>query len=82
MTNYPQFDKNPVALFMLASYVYDEQLHDLDQARAAYERIVNEYPESPFARDAAISIQQLGMTPEELIKMFESGEKTEERSQE
>lgn len=80
LTNYPQFDKNPVALFMLASYVYDEQLHDLDQARAAYERIVNEYPESPFARDAAISIQQLGMTPEELIKMFESGEKTEENS--
>ena len=72
VTNYPEFDKNPVALFMLATFVYDEQLHDLDKAREAYQQIIDNYPENPFANDAAIAITQLGMTPEELIRMFES----------
>lgn len=72
LERYPDYDKNSVALFMLATFVYDEQLHDLDQARDCYQRIIDSYPDSPFAADAAIAIQQLGMTPEELIKMFES----------
>lgn len=71
VTDYPSFDKNPVALFMMATFVYDEQLHDLDQARETYQQIVDNYPDSPFAHDAAIAITQLGMTPEELIRMFE-----------
>ena len=82
VTNYPEFEKNPVALFMLATFVYDEQQHNLDKAREAYQQIVDQYPDSPFARDAEISISQLGMTPDELIKMFESQEKSEDRSQE
>ena len=82
VNTYPKFDKNPVALFMLATFVYDEQLHDLDKARDAYQQVIDNYPESPFARDAEISITQLGMTPEELIKMFESQENTEDGSQE
>lgn len=82
VTTYPQFDKNPVALFMLATFVYDEQLHDLDKARVAYQQVIDQYPDSPFANDAAIAITQLGMTPEELIRMFESNEESEDRSQE
>ena len=72
VTNYPEYENNPVALFMLASFVYDEQLHDLDKARATYQRIIDEYPDTPFASDAAIAITQVGMTPEELVKMFEA----------
>ena len=71
LENYPQFDKNPVALFMLATFVYDEQMQDLDKARETYQQIVDNYPDSPFANDAAIAITQLGMTPDELVKMFE-----------
>ncbi|MBR4148259.1 MAG: tetratricopeptide repeat protein [Bacteroidales bacterium] len=72
VADYPKFDKNPVALFMLATFVYDEQQHDLDKAREAYQQVIDNYPESPFAKDAEISITQLGMTPEELIRMFEA----------
>ena len=68
---YPDYENNPVALFMLASFVYDEQLHDLDKARETYQRIIDEYPNTPFAADAAIAITQVGMTPEELVRMFE-----------
>lgn len=72
MKAYPKSDKAPVALFMLASFVYEDQLNDLDKARAAYQRILDEYPASPFANDAAASIKHLGMSPEDLIKMFEA----------
>ena len=74
VSNYPKFEKNPVALFMLATFVYDEQLHDLDKARETYQQVIDNYPDSPFANDASIAITQLGMTPEELIKMFEAQE--------
>ena len=36
VTDYPEYENNPVALFMLASFVYDEQMHDLDKARETY----------------------------------------------
>ena len=72
VADYPKFDKNPVALFMLASFVYEERLGDLDKARETYQQIIDNYPDSPFAGDAALSIEHLGMTPEELIKMFEA----------
>lgn len=71
VTDYPEYENNPVALFMLATFVYDEQLHDLDKARETFQRVIDEYPSTPFADDAAIAITQLGMTPEELVRMFE-----------
>lgn len=74
LSAFPKYDKNPVALFMLATFVYDDQLHDLDKARECYQRIMRDYPESPFARDAAISIEQLGMSPDELVRRFEERE--------
>ena len=74
IANYPEFDKNPVALFMLATFVYDDKLHDYDKARECYHRIMKDYPDSPFAKDAGIAIEQLGVSPEELIRMFEENE--------
>lgn len=71
VADYPSFEQTPVAMFMLANFIYDEQLHDLDKARETYQKIVDDYPDSPFANDAAISITQLGMTPDELVRMFE-----------
>lgn len=74
LEGYPEYDNNSAALFMLAAFVYDEQQQDLDKARETYQRIIDDYPDSPFVNDAAISITQLGMTPDELVKMFEETE--------
>lgn len=71
LTDYPDYESNPVALFMLASFVYDEQLQDYDKARETYQRIIDNYPDSPFAKDAALAIPQLGIPLDELIKSFE-----------
>lgn len=82
VSGYPEYDKDPVALFMLASFVYEDQQQEYDKARETYRRIVDSYPNSPFAKDAAIAMKQVGMTPEQLIEMFEKGEKSEDGSQE
>lgn len=74
VTDYPSFENTPVALFMLASFVYDEQLHDFDKARETYQQIIDNYPDSPFANDASIAITQLGIPLEELVKSFEAQE--------
>ena len=71
VAEYPDYENNAAALFMLANFVYDEQLGDLDKARETYQRIIDEYPDSPFANDAAIAITQLGIPLEDLVKMFE-----------
>ena len=69
--NYPEFEKTPVGMFILGSFVYEDKLHDLDKAREMYERILAEYPDSEFVPSVEASLRNLGKTPEELIQEFE-----------
>jgi len=70
INDYPDFRKVPECMF-LKGYVYENYLGDLEQARIIYTKFLETYPDNEFADDAAISIQNLGKTPEELIKQFE-----------
>lgn len=65
--NYPDYENNPAALVMTASEVYDSQLHDLDKARATYEKVINDYPSTDWANNAEKMIEFLGLTPEEIL---------------
>ena len=65
--DYPTFENNPAALVMTASEVYDSQLHDLDKARATYQKVINDYPNSDWAKNAEKMIEFVGMTPEEIL---------------
>lgn len=71
MKDYPDYDKTPVGMFMMASFIYEDQLHDLDMARAMYERILADYPESELIPSVQASLRNLGKTPEELVREFE-----------
>jgi len=70
LTTYPSYEKTSSALFLKA-FVYEDQLKDYDSARKYYELFIIEYPKSEFADDAKVSLQNLGKTPEELIREFE-----------
>jgi len=70
ITEHPDFRKVPECLF-LKGYVYENYLGDLDNAKAIYLEFIEKYPDNEFADDAVISIQNLGKSPEELIKQFE-----------
>lgn len=69
--DYPDNDKAPMALFVLGSMVYDDQLHDLDKAREMYETILNNYPDSDFVPSVEAALKFLGMTPDEIVREFE-----------
>jgi tetratricopeptide (TPR) repeat protein len=72
---YPDFRKVPECMF-LKGYVFENYLGDLEQARLIYTLFLQKYPDNEFADDAEISIQNLGKTPEELIKQFEEQAET------
>ncbi|MBS4057162.1 MAG: tetratricopeptide repeat protein [Bacteroidales bacterium] len=70
ITTYPQSDKTGLSLFLKA-FVYEEQLNDTATAKKYYEQFITEYPEHDFIDDAHIALQNMGKSPEELIRSFE-----------
>jgi TolA-binding protein len=71
MKEYPSYRKIPECLF-LKGFIYENNLHDLEKAKAAYQQFVTLYPQHYFADDARVLIQNLGKSPEELIREFEA----------
>jgi len=69
ITNYPDFEKTPQALFLKA-FTYENYLNDIEKAKATYELFLKKYPEHSFANDAQVSLKNLGKSPEEIIKAF------------
>lgn len=72
--SYEGFDKAPDALF-LKGFVYESVLNDTANARKVYQEVIAKYPETSLANDAKASIDNLGKTPEELIREFEKKNK-------
>jgi TolA-binding protein len=67
---YPDYKKAPECLFLIA-YIYENFFQNFGKAKEVYEAFIAKYPDHDFADDAAISIQNMGKSPEELIRMFE-----------
>ena len=67
LKQYPQSEWAPMSLFLMGSYVYDDQLKDTAQAHVVFQRIIDEYPECELVDDAQKSIEYLGLTPEEIM---------------
>lgn len=68
---YPDFKRTPDALF-LEAFVYEDQVKDLAKAGELYRLFIEKYPQHPYAKDAAALIENLGKSPEDLIKEFEA----------
>jgi tetratricopeptide (TPR) repeat protein len=65
------FARREVALF-LQGFTYENNLQDLENARRIYTEFLARYPDHGLARDARFSLDNLGKSPEELIRMFEA----------
>ena len=74
LSEYPDFDKAPQCLF-LQGYVYENNLGNLQKAKEIYQEFLKKYPNDEFADDAKVSLDNLGKTPEQLIKEFEEKSK-------
>lgn len=68
---YPDYPRTQAALF-LKGFVFETRYNNLDMARKFYEQYLAMYPDGEFAEDCRASINNLGLTPEELVKKFEA----------
>jgi outer membrane protein assembly factor BamD (BamD/ComL family) len=68
---YPMNEQTPISMFLKA-FVYENQLNDTAKARSVYEEYINRFPESELIEDARVAIRNLGKSPEDLIREFES----------
>ncbi|MBI9067035.1 MAG: tetratricopeptide repeat protein [Salinivirgaceae bacterium] len=76
MASYPDFYKVPECLFLKA-FIFENQLENLEKAETYYKQFIKEYPNHALAKDAEASLNYLGKSPEELVKMFQEMNKEE-----
>lgn len=76
---YPNSSKAAYAMF-LQGFIYENQLKNLDKAKELYTLFLSKYPTHELAKDAKFSLDNLGKSEEELIKMFEEKNKAENAS--
>ncbi len=67
---YPDFEKMPQVIF-LQGFVNENELFKLEKAKERYEFFLSKYPDHELADDVRFSLQNLGKSPEEIIKQFE-----------
>ena len=78
LDKYPASKWSPRALLLLGSYVYNDYLKDTAQAHVAFQRIIDEYPDSELVDDAQKSIEYLGLSPEEILSLIMLSQMVEE----
>ncbi len=68
--DYPDYPRTEAALFVKA-FVFETRYNNLDMARRLYTQYLEMYPDGEFAADCRASIENLGLSPEELVRKFE-----------
>ena len=71
--DYPDYQRTQAALFV-KGFIFETYYGNLEVAKQIYEQYLTMYPEGEFADACRASIENLGLTPEQLVKKFESAE--------
>lgn len=71
LNNYPDYPRTQAALFVKA-FIFETKYENYDMAKKIYEQYLVMYPDGEFAESCRASIENLGLTPEELVKKFEN----------
>ena len=74
---YPDSKEGQEALFLKAFY-YENNLEDIEGARALYEEFIEKYPKNDFADDAEFLLKNLGKSEEEILREFEERQKEQQ----
>ncbi len=67
---YPDFEMTQMAMY-LKGFVYEDMIGDLQNAEMTYRQFIEKYPNSPIVEDVKATLENLGLTPEELVRKFE-----------
>lgn len=71
LSDYPDFKKQAETQFLIA-FTFDNDLNEKELARAAYNKVIENYPEHEFAAQSKERLKTLDLTDEELIELFMS----------
>lgn len=74
---YPKNYLAPIAL-NLKAFTYDETLKEKIKAAQTYNQLIERYPQSKYAKDAAVLLQFMGKSDEEIIKILEEKNKSQQ----
>jgi TolA-binding protein len=67
---FPNSEEAPSSLFMSA-FILANNLHRYDDATASYKLFMEKYPKSPLITAAKDELDNMGLTPEEILKKKE-----------
>ena len=59
------------------AYIYENQIKNLEKAKEIYLQFIEKYPNDDFAKDAKIALQNLGKSPEQMVREFEERRKAD-----
>jgi len=65
--NYPKHHYAEEALF-LTGFVYENHMGNIAKAKVTYQEFIEKYPKSELAEDAQFAIENLGISPEDIIR--------------
>lgn len=71
LNNYPDYPRTQAALFV-KGFIFETRYENYDMAKKIYEQYLVMYPDGEFTESCRASIENLGLTPEELVKKFEN----------
>lgn len=71
---YPNYSKTPSALFIKA-FTLENELGNDELAKQAYQQFLDKYPDNDFADDARFSLENIGKSPDEVLKAIEARSK-------
>jgi len=74
ISQFPSYEKAAHSLFLMG-FCYENDLKQLDKAKALYQKFLNQYPEHELRDDVEFSLNNIGKSPEEIIKQFEEKNK-------
>ncbi len=69
LVDYPGYERNPEVAFLLA-FTYDEDLKRPEQAKEAYQEVIDKYPGDKWAEQAAMRLTNIDKSDEDLVKEF------------
>ena len=71
---YPNSSFGPSGLFM-AGFIYANELNNFDEATKLYSKFLKDYPDHELAASAQAELDNMGLTPEEILQRNMAREK-------
>jgi len=73
-SKYPDYSKLDICIFLQGN-IYETELKNLEKARDYYELFLQKYPNHPLSKDIKVLLENLGKSPEELLKSIQQKNK-------